>query len=117
MKLAIIGWGNVGRALGRLLKQKRREFPFTITGIHTLRHGTAIDPAGLSWDAIEAARFGPPAPSIEAFLDAARANCAVELTTLDPAAGEPAIGHIRAAFARGLRYLRALSVHHHATVA
>ena len=45
MKLAIIGWGNVGRALGRLLKRKRREFPFTVTGIHTLRHGTVVNAA------------------------------------------------------------------------
>ena len=105
MKLAIIGWGNVGRALGRLLKQKQREFPFAVTGIHTLHHGTAIDPAGLSWEAIEAARFGPPAFSIGAFLDAARANCAIELTTLDPATGEPAIGHIRAAIDAKLDYV------------
>ena len=47
MKLAIIGYGNVGRALARLLREKRKEFPFTITGIHTLRHGTAVDAAGL----------------------------------------------------------------------
>ena len=47
IKLAIIGWGHVGRALGRLLKKKRRDYPFRITGIHTLRHGTIADPAAL----------------------------------------------------------------------
>jgi homoserine dehydrogenase len=96
MKLALIGFGNVGRALARLLRQKRREFPFIITGIHTLRHGTAVDPAGLPVEPT----FGPRLPSVEAFLDAARAEIAVELTTLDPSTGEPAISHIRAAFAR-----------------
>jgi homoserine dehydrogenase len=103
LKIALIGYGNVGRALARLLWRKRRDFPFTITGIHTLRHGTAIDPRGLpSALPNEAPSFGPRAPSIEEFLDAARAEIAVELTTLDPSTGEPAISHIRAAFARGM---------------
>src|ERR1035438_679651 len=83
MKLAIIGYGNVGRALARLLRAKRKEFPFTITGIHTLRHGTAADAAGLADKVTEAAEFGPPAASVEEFLDAARAQVAVELTTLN----------------------------------
>src|SRR5205814_6154652 len=34
--------------------------------------------------------------------DAARAEVEVELTTLNPVDGEPAISHIRAAFARGM---------------
>jgi homoserine dehydrogenase len=103
VKLAIIGYGNVGRALARLLRQKRREFPFTITGIHTLRHGTAVDPAGLAEDP----PMRPRSASIEEFLDAARAQIAVELTTLDPTSGQPAIAHIRAAFARGMHVVTA----------
>ncbi|HUB77865.1 MAG TPA: hypothetical protein VMB03_03660 [Bryobacteraceae bacterium] len=103
MKLALIGYGNVGRALARLLRQKRRQFPFKITGIHTLRHGTAIDPRGLAEDP----PMGPRAASIEAFLDAAQAQIAVELTTLNPSTGEPAIAHIRAAFARGMHVVTA----------
>ena len=103
MKIALIGYGNVGRALARLLARKRGEFPFTITGIHTLRHGTAVDPAGLP----DAPPFGPRADSIEAFLDGARADTAVELTTLDPSTGEPALSHIRAAFARGMHVVTA----------
>ena len=98
MKLALIGYGNVGRALARLVRKKRRDFPFTITGIHTLRHGTAADPAGLPADPV----FGTGAGSIGEFLDAARAEAAVELTTLNPSDGEPAISHIRAAFSRGM---------------
>jgi len=93
----------VGRALARLLAQKRQEFPFVITGIHTLRHGTAVDPAGLPPDPV----FGPRAASIEEFLDCARAEVAVELTTLNPNDGEPAISHIRAAFARGMHVVTA----------
>jgi homoserine dehydrogenase len=96
LKLALIGYGNVGRSLARLVHRKRREFPFVITGIHTLRHGTAADPAGLPAGPV----FGPRSGSIEEFLNAARADVAVELTTLNPSDGEPAIAHIRAAFAR-----------------
>jgi homoserine dehydrogenase len=103
LKIALIGYGNVGRALARLLARKRGEFPFTITGIHTLRHGTAVDPAGLP----DAPPFGPRTDSIEAFLDGARADTAVELTTLDPSTGEPALSHIRAAFARGMHVVTA----------
>jgi homoserine dehydrogenase len=103
LKIALIGYGNVGQALARLLRRKRRDFPFTITGVHTLRHGTAIDPRGLPYTLPDnAPAFGPRARSIEEFLDAARAEIAVELTTLNPSTGEPAIGHIRAAFARGM---------------
>src|ERR1051325_4179150 len=103
MKLALIGYGNVGRALARLLRQKRREFAFPITGIHTLRHGTAVDARGLSPDP----KMGPRAASIEEFLDAAGAQAAVELTTLNPSTGEPAIAHIRAAFARRMHVVTA----------
>ena len=103
VKLALIGYGNVGRALARLVRQKRREFPFTITGIHTLRHGTAVNAEGLP----EEPEFGARMASIDEFLDAAQARCAVELTTLNPSTGEPAISHIRAAFARGMHVVTA----------
>jgi homoserine dehydrogenase len=103
LKVAIIGYGNVGRALARLMRKQRRSFPFTVTGIHTLRHGTTVDPKGLPVEP----DFGARAPSIEAFLDCARADVAVELTTLNPTTGEPAISHVRAAFARGMHVVTA----------
>ncbi|MBZ5595069.1 MAG: homoserine dehydrogenase [Acidobacteriia bacterium] len=103
MKLALIGYGNVGRALAALIRRKKSEFPFKILGIHTARHGTAVDPRGLARDP----RFGPAAASVEAFLDAAHAEIAVELTTLNPVTGQPAIDHMRAAFARGMHVVTA----------
>ena len=103
----MIGYGNVGRALARLLREKRKEFPFTITGVHTLRHGTAVDPAGLAFEVLEAAEFGARARSVEEFLDAARAEVAVEMTTLNPSTGEPATAHIRAAMARHMHVVTA----------
>ncbi|MGI8745828.1 MAG: homoserine dehydrogenase [Bryobacteraceae bacterium] len=97
MRVALVGFGNVGRAFARLLERKRPVFPFRIVGIHTARHGTAIEESGLP---IEPA-FGPAASSIGEFLDRARCDVVAEITTLNPATGEPALSHIRAAFARG----------------
>jgi homoserine dehydrogenase len=62
-----------------------------------------VDSNGLPLDP----EFGPRAPSIEAFLDCARADVAVELTTLNPATGEPATSHIRAAFTRRMHVVTA----------
>jgi homoserine dehydrogenase len=103
MKLALIGYGNVGRALAKLIAARRKSFPFRIVAIQTLRHGSAVDPAGVSEEPV----FGPRIASIEEFLDRARADAAVELTTLNPATGEPAISHIRAAFARRMHVVTA----------
>ncbi|HUP02872.1 MAG TPA: hypothetical protein VMU19_02705, partial [Bryobacteraceae bacterium] len=103
MKLALIGYGQVGRALAGLLRRKRREFPFVITGIHTRRHGTAVACGGIA----DEPAFGPAAPSVDEFLDAAGGDVMVELTTLEPSTGEPAISHIRAAFARRMHAVTA----------
>lgn len=103
LRLALIGYGNVGRALAALVRRKQPEFPFVITGVHTARHGTAIGLRGLPL----APKFGPAAKSVEDFLEASHADVAVELTTLNPLTGQPAIDHIRAAFARGLHVVTA----------
>ncbi len=103
MDLALIGYGNVGRAFARLLEKKRASYPFRITGIHTARHGTAISERGL---AIEP-EFGPAAGSIGEFLDRSRAEVALEVTPLNPMTGEPAIAHLRAAIARGMHVVTA----------
>lgn len=103
LRLALIGFGNVGRAFARLLGRKSSAYPFRITGIHTARHGTAVALRGLSPDPA----FGPAAASIEEFLERSKAEIAIEITTLNPASGEPAISHIRAAFARGVHVVTA----------
>jgi homoserine dehydrogenase len=103
LKLALIGYGNVGKAFARLLEAKRGAFPFRIVAIHTARHGTAYDERGLPL----APTFGPPAASVDEFLDKAGAEVVVEITTLEPATGEPAISHIRAAYRRRLSVITA----------
>ena len=103
MKLALIGYGNVGRAFARLMQRKQSTYPSRIVAIHTARHGSAYDPKGLPPEPV----FGPPAGNIDEFLDKARAEVAIELTPLNPESGEPAISHIRAAFARGMHVVTA----------
>jgi len=103
LRLALIGYGNVGRAFARLLERKRSVYPNRIVAIHTARHGTAYDPKGLPLEP----QFGPPAANVEEFLTRSRAEVAVEITTLNPESGEPAIGHIRAAFARHMHVITA----------
>jgi homoserine dehydrogenase len=103
MRLALVGYGHVGRALAALIEHKRRDYPFRIVAIHTARHGTAYDPSGLT---IEPG-FGPAAGSVGEFLNRADCDVVGEITTLNPATGEPAISHIRAAFARKLHVITA----------
>ena len=103
MRLALIGYGNVGKAFARLLERQRGAFPFRICAIHTARHGTSYGDRGLPLDP----PFGPPAASVDEFLDRARADVAIEITTLNPATGEPALSHIRAAFSRGIHVITA----------
>ena len=98
MKIALLGFGSVGRALAQLLLQTRS--PFQVTGILTGRHGAALHPD------LRSPAFGPLLP-LDAFLDAARPEVLVELTPLDPTTGEPAISHIRAAFARRIHAVTA----------
>lgn len=103
MKLALIGFGSVGKSFANLLERKRGEFPFSITGIHTARHGTAYAAGGLTTEP----EFGPAAKSVEEFLSRSGADVLVEITPLGPADGEPAISHIRAAFSLGMHAVTA----------
>ena len=103
MRLALIGYGNVGRAFARLLEKQRAAYPFRIVAIRTGRHGSAHDARGLS---VEPA-FHPSEATVGEFLDRARAEVMIEVTPLEPATGEPAISHIRAAFARRVHVITA----------
>lgn len=102
MRLALIGYGNVGKAFARLLQKRQGDHPFRITAVQTTR-GSAFDQRGLPLDP----SFGPLVAPVSEFLDRARPEAVVELTTLNPSTGEPAISHIRAAFER----------HHHVVTA
>jgi homoserine dehydrogenase len=85
------------------LEKKRSAYPFRIVGIHTARHGSAFNNKGLSLTP----EFGEAAGSVGEFLDRARPDVAIEITTLNPESGEPAVGHIRAALQRNIHVITA----------
>jgi homoserine dehydrogenase len=97
VRVALIGYGSVARAFVELVSAESKRFPFRVAGAHT-RRGTAYG------DGLE---FGPPAASVGEFLDQAQAEVLVELSSLTPETGEPALSHIREAFARGMHVVTA----------
>jgi homoserine dehydrogenase len=92
----------VGRAFARLLDAKRSVFPFLISGIQK-RNSSAVNLHGLPVDAV----VDGPRLEVGDFLDQCQAEVMIEITTLEPATGEPAISHIRAAFQRGIHVITA----------
>jgi homoserine dehydrogenase len=103
MRIALVGFGNVGRALGRLLL--RTGAPFTVTALGTKSHGAAVDARGIDLAQVLAGtdlplRGLPPMRDLPA-------DVLVEITTLDPRTGEPAITHIRQALDAGMHVVTA----------
>ena len=64
-KLCLVGFGNVGRALVRLLQEKtpdlreKYDIDWCITGVATRRLGWLADPNGLNLAALLAGGFSP----------------------------------------------------------
>ena len=119
--LCLLGFGNVGRALVRLLDIKKQELRerygirYRITGIASRRLGWIADPAGLSAAAFLAAGKGSRprrrkarAPrNVREWLRAAKADVLFEITSLDRRNGQPAIEHVRAALNSGAHAITA----------
>jgi homoserine dehydrogenase len=103
VRIALFGFGNVGRALARILIATGA--PFTLTALATKRHGAVVDPAGVDLKTILAGtdlpvRVLPPIASLPA-------EALVEMTPLDPIAGEPALTYIREALNAGMHVVTA----------
>jgi len=103
VKVALIGYGNVGKAFAKLLYSRRNAYPFRIVAIHTARHGTACASKGLPLTP----EFAAAADSIDQFLEVSRPDVAIEITPLNPEDGEPAIGHIKTAIKHGIHVITA----------
>jgi homoserine dehydrogenase len=103
MRTVLLGYGNVGKSFAKLLESKRHIYPFPIVGILTKHHGSAFNPKGLSTDP----KFEPGAVTVDEFLDRTRPSVLVEITTLNPESGEPAISHIRSAFSKKIHVITA----------
>jgi homoserine dehydrogenase len=123
LRLALVGFGHVGRRFAELLPGpyakalRAAGVRARVTGIATRGHGIAIDPAGLplarclrvvrNGGSLLAFDRGRPARSAAAFLRQVPADVLVELTPLEPRSGQPAIGYVAAALSRGLHVVTA----------
>ena len=118
--LALLGFGNVGRALARLLLRKENELKeeydltFAMTGIATGRHGTLIDQNGIDLQgAIRNVEAGlslpgasPTLTSLE-FIHHCGADVLFENTPVNHQTGQPAIDHLKAALEGGMHGITA----------
>jgi homoserine dehydrogenase len=121
--LAFMGFGNVGRALARLLLEKRDELRrrydlgWQVYGIATGSHGSAIDSNGLALEeALSLAEAGQALDRLSSeaaggagvdFVRACGADVLFENTPVDYESGQPAIAHIQAALESGMHVVTA----------
>lgn len=122
-RLALVGFGNVGQALVKLLLRKRTllaeqfDFTFKITGIATGRHGAAINPDGIdpqaALDCIAAGgslnglSAAPVPASVLDFIAAVPADFLFENSPVNHLTGQPAVDHVKAALLRGMHAVTA----------
>lgn len=123
LSLAMVGFGNVGRAFVRLLDQKRAQLldqyqlEVRVTGIATGRHGMAIDPAGLNLDQalalvendqrLEKLSVFPAPATVNDFIRSCPADVLFENTPVDHATGRPASDFLRAGLEQGMHVITA----------
>jgi homoserine dehydrogenase len=120
--LALIGFGNVARALARLLLRKQdllksqHDVTFSFTGIATGRHGFAVNPDGL--DIEESLRFVESGKSIFplstfqvsdslSVIQHSQAHVMFENSPVNTQTGQPALDHIRTALELGMHAITA----------
>ena len=118
-KLALIGFGNVARALARLLVRKqdllksKYNLTFSFTGIATGKHGFAVNPDGLDIQKalvlVESGKdISPlnisqfPIPNSLAVIQNSQADMMFENSPVNYETGQPAIDHVRAALNAGM---------------
>jgi homoserine dehydrogenase len=123
-KLALLGFGNVGRALARLLMRKQSDLKtlydidFSITGIATGRHGMAVNPDGIDVDsALTAVEGGSGSlDNLTAlsqvkdafdFIRQSEADVLFENTPVNYQTAQPALDHIRFALESGMHCITA----------
>ncbi len=120
-RLELIGFGNVGQALARLLLRKGKvlgdeyNLEFIVTGIATGRHGSVIDPGGINLDqalaeasaGVSGSLFGKAHANTLDFISACSADALLENSPVNHQTGEPAAEHLRAALRLGMHAITA----------
>ncbi|MGC2873153.1 homoserine dehydrogenase [Ihubacter sp. mB4P-1] len=105
IKLAMIGYGNVGKAFGKMLKTRKQYIAETydiepvITAICTRRKGALLDSDGIDTDLLEDRVFDKNVSSMEV-IEQADYDVMIELTPINIMTGQPAISHVRSALER-----------------
>ncbi|HEY9403844.1 MAG TPA: hypothetical protein VIQ24_14355 [Pyrinomonadaceae bacterium] len=116
--LCLLGFGNVGHALVRLLGEKsaqmreRYGIEWRVTGVATRRMGWIASAEGLAVESLLSGGFaasqgGQPPSNVREWLAAARCDVLFEITSLEPLTGEPAVEHVRAALDAGAHVVTA----------
>ena len=115
--LCFLGYGNVGRALGRLLIAKSVELreqygiAFRITGVASRRIGWRSNAEGFDVATLlsntSLAEHSSSASSVGEWLRGARPDAVFETTSLNPESGQPAIDYLRAALESGAHAITA----------
>lgn len=118
-KLAFLGFGNVGKALAKLLLKKeaelqqRYDITFKVTGISTGKHGSAINLQGIdlqkALDASDYKSFSAVAAPADAFefIRQCGADILFENTPVNYETGQPAVDHLRLALELGMHAITA----------
>lgn len=113
-RIGFIGFGNVGRALAKLLVSKSNELrdryniEWQINGVATRRMGwraseSAIDVGGL----VSGADETPSVQGIDEWLARAKPDVVFETTSLNPETGQPAIEYLRKSLQAGAHTITA----------
>src|SRR5687767_7790831 len=120
--LAFIGFGNVARALARLLIRKQDllksqyDITFSFTGIATGRHGFAVNPDGIdiqqALGLVESGHSISPLSTFQvedslAVIKHSNANVMFENSPVNTKTGQPALDHIRMALELGMHAITA----------
>jgi homoserine dehydrogenase len=123
IKLAFLGFGNVGQALARLLLVKRTalrelyDLEWRAVGVFTRSHGVLIEPEGIDLEAAlsrmaSGDALASPSPRVTAldaitFIEACGADVLFENSPVSYVDGEPALSHLRCALEHGMHAITA----------
>jgi len=121
IKLAIIGFGNVGQGLAQILQDKNSFYnqtfntDFSIVAISDLYKGSLYNPQGLSNQTLlDTVKQGDSLETIDApnkgwdaltTINQSNADIIIELAYTDLKTGEPALSHMTAAFESGKHFV------------
>lgn len=113
--LALLGFGNVGRALAGLLDRKRAELrnryqiEYKITGVTSRRLGWLANPDGFDVERLLAGNYQAPhtVGTLAEWLALARPDVVFENSSMNPQTGQPAIDYIKAALEAGAHVVTA----------